>query len=131
MSLRYTLLVSGSPYSTQAHHSALGFLDALLKKGHKVQCVFFYADGVLAANELTSPANDEPNVHAHWKTLASTYDVPLHACISVANKRGLLNEEDAKLHEQSCHNVNEPFKISGLGEWAQAISTCDRVVHFR
>jgi tRNA 2-thiouridine synthesizing protein D len=130
MSKTFAILVTGSPFTSRAHSSAQGFVEALFKTGHKVLTVFFYGDGVYVASRFLNPANDEPHPGRQWQALASQYQLPLQACISVANKRGLLSQEDSELAQFDGHTVAKPFEIAGLGAWAAAINKADRVLHF-
>ncbi|MCO7222747.1 sulfurtransferase complex subunit TusD [Pleionea sp. CnH1-48] len=130
MSASFAILVSGSPYTSQAHLSAQSFIEALYQEGQEVSRVFFYSDAVYVANNLQSPPNDEPNWHLRWKELAAKYEFKLQACVSVSLKRGLLSAEEAELNELNQFNVSAPFDISGLGEWAESSINGDRVVHF-
>ncbi|WP_144394807.1 sulfurtransferase complex subunit TusD [Pleionea sediminis] len=130
MALKYAILVTGSPYTSQAHSSAQRFVDACYRQGHSVHSVFFYGDAVYVANELWNPANDEQNLQQGWSSLASQYDLTINACVSVANKRGIVSQEDAELAGLPDHNVNADFHIAGLGEWVEASSHSDRVIHF-
>lgn len=130
MTLQYAILVSGSPYSSQAHMSAQRFIHACYAQGHSVNSVFFYGDAVYIGNKLFSPANDEYQIQREWVNLASKFKVPLQACVSVANKRGVLSAEDSQLAGLDSFNIAEPFEISGLGSWVSAATSADRQVHF-
>ncbi len=56
--LSFSVLISGSPFQSSAHHSALRFIEAVYKQGHTVNCAFFYSEAVQVANDLICPAND-------------------------------------------------------------------------
>ncbi len=126
----FAVLVTGSPYSSQAHGSAIQFIEAVYRLGHSVHSIFFYSDAVYVANQLLNPANDEPHWGLKWKALAAEHNISLQACVSVANKRGILNQEDAELARKPHFNVDAPFEISGLGAWADAVKNTDRTIHF-
>ncbi len=130
MSKSFAILVTGSPFSSQAHSSAQGFVDAVYQLGHKVSTVFFYGDGVYVANRLLNPANDEQHLGRNWQTLSNQYNFPLQACVSVANKRGMLNQEDSELANLDAFTVSTPFEIAGLGAWAEAVANADKTLHF-
>lgn len=130
MALTFAVLVTGSPYQSQAHLSAQRFIEALYRQGHSVSSVFFYGDGVYVANSLINPANDEVQQHLTWKNLANQYQFKLQACVSVANKRGILSEEDSELAGLESFNVSAPFEVSGLGSWVEASTQSDRSLHF-
>lgn len=130
MSSSFSILVTGGPYSSQAHISAQHFISAIIEQNHLIKCVFFYGDGVLVANHLMHPANDEYHMHLKWRELALTHQLELHACVSVASKRGVLDEQESKLAAKNNFNVTKPFVLSGLGTWAEAVLTSDRSIHF-
>ena len=130
MSLQYAILVSGSPYSSQAHMSAQRFIHACYAQGHSINSVFFYGDAVYIGNNLLTPANDEYQMQREWITLAEKFNIPLQACVSVANKRGILSAEDSQLAGLDNFNIVAPFEISGLGSWVSASTSADRQVHF-
>ena len=53
--MKFGLLVSEGPYTHQASDSAYQFAMAALAKGHEIQRVFFYHDGVNNATRHTEP----------------------------------------------------------------------------
>lgn len=130
MTTRFSILVTGSPYTSQAHHSAQGFVESLYNKGHQVTCVFFYGDGSYVANQLMHPANDEAHPHYHWQALAHKHGFKLQACVSASAKRGILSKEDSELSGKSSYNVSAPYEIAGLGAWVDAVTNSDKTLHF-
>ncbi|PWK53259.1 sulfurtransferase complex subunit TusD [Pleionea mediterranea] len=130
MTTRFSILVTGSPFTSQAHHSAQCFVDALYSKGHQVTSVFLYGDGSYVANQLMHPANDESHPHQHWRELAQKHGFKLQACVSAAAKRGILSREDSELSGKSSFNVTSPYEIAGLGAWVEAVANSDKSLHF-
>ncbi|MFB6434496.1 MAG: sulfurtransferase complex subunit TusD [Candidatus Malihini olakiniferum] len=128
--LRYCLLVTGPVYGKQESSSALLFARALIEQGHRLDCVFFYREGVLNASELTSPANDEFDLTDAWKRLGTTHQVALNVCIAAALRRGISDREQANLLNLPTCNLQHGFSLNGLGELAQSVLMCDRVVQF-
>ena len=59
MSLSYVVVVNGAVYGAQSALTAYRFANALVAKGHRLEQVFFYQDGVLNASNFVAPANDE------------------------------------------------------------------------
>ena len=51
--MKLGILVSEGPYTHQASDTAYQFAIAAIGKGHEVQRVFFYHDGVNNATRLT------------------------------------------------------------------------------
>lgn len=128
--LRYCLLVTGPAYGTEQASSALLFARVLIAQGHSLESVFFYREGVLNANQLTSPANDEFDVTRAWQRLGAMHKVMLNVCVAAALRRGITDCEQARLLKLPASNLQPGFSLSGLGELAQSVLTCDRVVQF-
>ncbi|MCA6973985.1 sulfurtransferase complex subunit TusD [Pectobacterium carotovorum] len=128
--LNYCLLVTGPAYGTQQASSALQFAQALLAEGHRLKSVFFYREGVLNANQLTSPANDEFDLVRAWQQLGETHQVALNVCVAAALRRGVTDAQQATQLNLAGANLQPSFVLSGLGELAQSVLTCDRVIQF-
>ncbi|GLW39531.1 sulfurtransferase TusD [Pectobacterium actinidiae] len=128
--LSYCMLVTGPAYGTQQASSALQFAQALLAEGHSLKSVFFYREGVLNANQLTSPANDEFDLVRAWQQLGETHQVALNVCVAAALRRGVTDAQQAAQLNLAGANLQPGFVLSGLGELAQSVLTCDRVIQF-
>ncbi|MFP1730925.1 sulfurtransferase complex subunit TusD [Lonsdalea quercina] len=128
--LEYCLLVTGPAYGTQQSSSALQFAQTLLAAGYRLQSVFFYREGVLNANQLTSPANDEFDIVRAWQHLHEEHQFALNVCVAAALRRGVTDSEQAAQLKLDGANLQPGFSLSGLGELAQSVLTCDRVVQF-
>ena len=128
--LTYCLLITGPAYGTQQAASAYQFANALLEEGHRLKTLFFYSDGVLNANSLTSPATDEFNLVQGWQALAKRADCEMHICVSAALRRGVADTEQAEMLSLSASNLSDGFMMSGLGSLAEAMMTTDRTIQF-
>lgn len=128
--MQFALLVLGSPWSQQAAATALRFARAALDCGHRVQRVFFYHDGVYTGNALACPSPDTPDYPRQWAALAAEHDIDLVVCIASAVKRGILPASEARRHKRDAANLAPGFGASGLGQMAESLLTCDRVVTF-
>lgn len=128
--LTYCLLITGPAYGTQQAASAYQFANALLEEGHSLKALFFYSDGVLNANSLTSPATDEFNLVQGWQALAKRTDCEMHICVSAALRRGVVDAEQAETLSLSVSNLSDGFMMSGLGSLAEAMMTTDRTIQF-
>lgn len=126
----YTIVITGAPYVTQAPATAFAFCQALVDSGHVVDGVFLYGDGVALASSLNSPPSDESNWTALWQGLLEEHGIPATACIASALRRGLLNEQEARRYGKAAANLADGFTIAGLGDWVEALTTSDRVIHF-
>ncbi len=128
--LNYVLVVSGPVYGSQAARSALLFARALVARGHTLSRVFFYQDGVSNANALTVPANDEFDLVKGWQSLSEQSGCELTTCVAAALRRGMVGEQEAKLHGLAANNLADGYEQAGLGALAESLLTADRVIQF-
>jgi tRNA 2-thiouridine synthesizing protein D len=113
------VLVNEGPYQHQAADSAYLFCRAALAKGHELQRVFFYHDGVNNASRFTEPPQDDRNVVARWSKLNAEHKVDLVVCVAAALRRGIREE---------C--LAPGFRIAGLGQLIDSGIKADRLVVF-
>ncbi|CNK65525.1 sulfurtransferase complex subunit TusD [Yersinia enterocolitica] len=128
--LKYGLMVTGPAYGTQQASSAYQFAQALINSGHHLVSVFFYREGVLNANQLTTPANDEFDLVRAWQQLANEHAVILNVCVAAALRRGITDQHEAEQLNLAAANLQPGFTLSGLGALAEAALICDRMVQF-
>ncbi|MGC3874377.1 sulfurtransferase complex subunit TusD [Halomonas sp. GXIMD04776] len=128
--MRYALLVQGAPYSHQASHSALRFAAALIDRGHRLETVFFYHDGVYNAQRLATPPQDEPHLVDAWCRLHHEQGTALLVCVAAALKRGVIDERESHRHGKQGHSLAECFELTGVGQLVEAAMTHDRLITF-
>lgn len=128
--MRFAMMVTGPAYGTQQASSALQFARAVVDEGHTLNSIFFYREGVLNANALTTPASDEVDLVRAWQELHERHGVELHICVAAALRRGVIDEAEAKQHALTASNLQAGFTLSGLGALAEASLTCERMVQF-
>lgn len=128
--MKFAIQINEGPYQHQASDSAYLFTKAALEKGHEIFRVFFYHDGVNNGTRLTVPPQDDRNVIKRWSELAAQYNLDLVLCIAAAQRRGLLDEHEAKRQGKDAHNIADGFRISGLGQLIEAGIQADRLVVF-
>ena len=128
--MKFALMVNQGPYTYQASDTAYHFVRAALNAGHEVVRIFFYHDGVYAANLLISPPQDEPDIGSMWQNFAGEHDLDLVACIASCLRRGVVDETEAARHDKPAANLRPGFTISGLGQLIDATINADRVVTF-
>lgn len=117
--MKFGILVSEGPYTHQAADTAWQFCRAAIEKGHEIQRVFFYHDGVYNATRLTEPPQDDRNIVQRWQKLAAEHKLDLVVCVAAALRRGIKDE-----------NLAEGFRISGLGQLIESGIQADRLVTF-
>ena len=128
--MKLGIQINEGPYQHQASDTAYQFAKAALAKGHEIFRVFFYHDGVNNATRLAIPPQDDRNIQQQWADLAREHNLDLVVCIAAAQRRGLLDEDEAKRQGKDANNIAEGFRISGLGQLIEAGIECDRLVVF-
>jgi tRNA 2-thiouridine synthesizing protein D len=117
--MKLGILINEGPYNHQASDTAYQFVRAALARGHEVQRVFFYHDGVNNATKLTEPPQDDRHIVNRWSKLAREQGVDLVVCVAAGLRRGLVED-----------NLAPGFRISGLGQLVEAGIESDRLVVF-
>ena len=128
--MKFGILVNEGPYTHQASDSAYRFTKAALGKGHEIFRVFFYNDGVNNGTRLTVPPQDDRNLTDLWSELAKEHKIDLVVCVAAAQRRGILDSDEARRHGKDVDNLAEGFRISGLGQLIEAGIQADRLVVF-
>jgi len=128
--VKFGIVVSEGPYTHQASDTAYNFAKSALEKGHEVPRVFFYHDGVNVGTRLSIPPQDERNIQQQWTALAKEHEIDLVICIAAAQRRGLLDENEAIRQGKDAYNIAEGFRISGLGQLIEMGIQTDRLITF-
>ncbi len=128
--MKLAIMVNEGPYNHQASDSAYQFTKAALEKGHEIFRVFFYHDGVYNGTRLGVPPQDDRNITQLWQELAEQHDLDLVVCVAAAQRRGILDPDEAKRHGKDADNIAPRFRISGLGQLIEAGIKADRLVVF-
>lgn len=124
-SLTFSLLINAAPFSSRGANTAYQFAKAVLAKDHKIPRIFFYKEGIYNSNCYQQPPQDEVNQLCRWQQLAENYGIELIVCVAAAQRRGVIES-----FEQQSGNLASGFKISGLGQLIEAITTADRFLVF-
>lgn len=128
--MKFGILVNEGPYTHQASDSAYHFTEAALRAGHEIVRVFFYHDGVNNGTRLSVPPQDDRNISERWSALAQQHEVELILCVAAAQRRGLLDEDEARRAGKDSNNMALGFQISGLGQLIDAGIQADRLIVF-
>ncbi|MGD8643348.1 MAG: sulfurtransferase complex subunit TusD, partial [Chromatiales bacterium] len=118
--MKFGILINEGPYTHEASDTAYQFCKAALAKGHEIFRVFFYHDGVNNGTRLTVPPQDDRNIQVQWSELAERHNLDLVVCIAAAQRRGILDENEAKRQGKDADNIAPGFRISGLGQLIEA-----------
>ena len=114
----------------QASDTAYQFTKAALAKGHEIFRVFFYNDGVNNGTRLMVPPSDDRNIQKRWTELAENLRSTSFLSSPPPQRRGLLDDSEAKRHGKDASNIAPGFRISGLGQLVEAGIQADRLVVF-
>ncbi|MGB0846889.1 MAG: sulfurtransferase complex subunit TusD [Thiolinea sp.] len=128
--MKYTIMVNEGPYQHQSADSALKFIHAALDKGHEIFRVFFYHDGVNNGTRLSVPPKDDRLLQKSWSELAEQHGIDLVICIAAAQRRGLMDADEAKRQGLDADNIAPGFRISGLGQLIEGGIQADRTIVF-
>lgn len=128
--MKFSILINEGPYTHQASDSAYQFAKAVLARGHEIFRIFFYHDGVNNATRLTTPPQDDRNIVNRWSKLAEENKLDLVVCVAAAQRRGIVDEGEAKRNGKDATNLAPGFRISGLGQLIEAGIQSDRMVTF-
>lgn len=128
--MKLGIVVNEGPYTHQASDTAYRFTKAAIEKGHEIFRVFFYHDGVNNGTRFTVPPQDDRNLQKLWTDLAAEHKLDLVVCIAAAQRRGILDPNEAKRQGKDGDNIAPGFRISGLGQLIEAGIATDRLVVF-
>ena len=128
--MKLAVMVNEGPYQHQSSDSAYQFTKAALDKGHEISRVFFYHDGVNNGTRYAVPPQDDRNITQLWSELSKKHSLDLVVCVAAAQRRGILDVDEAKRHGKSGDNIADGFRISGLGQLIEAGIQADRLVVF-
>ena len=113
------ILVKEGPYNHQASDTAYKFAEAAIKRGHRVDAVFLYNDGVLNVTRLMDPPQDDRNISRRWAQFGLKHGTGIYACVVASKRRGISDDI-----------VIEGGVITGLGTFTEIATRNDRVVTF-
>ena len=120
---KLAVVITTPPYSNLTV-TALNYIETALQGNINIVGVFFYQDGVLNANSNVHIASDEFQTIKRWQALHEQYQLPLHLCITAAEKHGISDENE------SGSLIHDAFTISGLGELVELSTNAERLVQF-
>ena len=128
--MKISIQVNEGPYQHQSSDTAYQFTKAAIAAGHEIFRVFFYHDGVNNATKLAVPPQDDRHIPKLWSELATENNLDMVVCIAAAQRRGMMDVDEAKRQGFEDNNLIEGFRISGLGQLIEAGVESDRLVVF-
>lgn len=127
--MNFVLAVHDTPHNSNSGEHAIGFANAAISQGHRIERVFFYHDGVLHGLNSQVAPQGENDLLASWGKLAEQ-GVELAVCIASGIKRGILNQQEQARYEKSSHTLAPAFELVGLGQLIAGIQNADRYIEF-
>lgn len=128
--MNFAIVVNEGPYQHQASDTAFNFSRAVIDRGHRVDRVFFYHDGVNNATRLAVPPQDDRNITRRWSELAEKHGIDLVVCVAAAQRRGIIDSDEMRRHGKDADNIAPGFRISGLGQLVETAIDADRLIVF-
>jgi tRNA 2-thiouridine synthesizing protein D len=128
--VKLSVQINEGPYTHAASDTAYQFTKAALEKGHEIFRVFFYHDGVNNGTRFTTPPQDDRNLVNLWSELAAKHNLDLVVCVAAAQRRGIVDPDEAKRNGKDGDNIAPGFRISGLGQLIEAGIQSERLVVF-
>ena len=128
--MKFSVMVNEGPYTHQAADSAYQFISAALAAGHEIFRVFFYHDGVNNGPRLATPPHGGRRIGDQGGELAPAHDLDLVVCVAAAQRRGIVDPDEAKRNGKDSDNIAPGFRISGLGQLIEAGIESDRLLVF-
>ena len=128
--MKLSIQINEGPYTHAASDTAYQFTKAALEKGHEIFRVFFYHDGVNNGTRFTTPPQDDRNLVNLWSELAEKHNLDMVVCVAAAQRRGIVDPDEAKRNGKDGNNIAPGFRISGLGQLIEAGIQSERLVVF-
>ncbi|MFV2005353.1 MAG: sulfurtransferase complex subunit TusD [Gammaproteobacteria bacterium] len=128
--MKFSIQINEGPYQHQASDTAYQFTKAAIAAGHEIFRVFFYHDGVNNATKLAVPPQDDRDIPKLWSELSKENNLDMVVCIAAAQRRGMMDADEAKRQGFEDNNLAEGFRISGLGQLIEAGIEADRLLVF-
>lgn len=127
--MNFTIAIYSAPQSPVTRR-ALYFAKTLLQKGHSIEKLFFYQQGIYNAITTIVMPQDELDIHQQWKQFIEVNQLEAIVCIAAALKRGQLDILEAKRYNKLASTISLPWQLSGLGQLHEAIQMSDRFISF-
>lgn len=127
--MRFSILVTASPQRPGAV-TALRTVQALCRSDHQLYRVFLYGDAVQLADRFAAYGSRSDSAQQQWQAWVVDAKQPVRVCVGAALRRGVADEAEARRAGLDDANLAPGFQLTGLGDWVDALSHSERVVHF-
>lgn len=127
--MQFSILVTAPPQGPGAV-TALRTLAAVRRSEHHLHCVFLYGEGVHLASRLTAGDGESTRAQRQWQALVADSGMVVQVCSGAAQRRGIVDDTEAARARPDGGNLAPGFRLTGLGDWVDALARSDRVIHF-
>lgn len=128
--MRYTIIIQSSANRSELSKTALKFAQSVLQRGHQIERVFFYSDGVDHANSYRHNPADEFDPPSQWSKFIENNQIDAVVCVATATRRGFFDAEQSNKMENVSDTIKPPFVVSGLGQLIAACVDSERCITF-
>ena len=128
--MKFGIVINEGPYQHQSSDTAYHFTKAALAAGHTIVRVFYYHDGVNNGTNLATPPKDDRDIVKRWSALSKEHNLDLVVCVAAAQRRGIVDADQAKRNRKAAENLADGFRISGLGQLIETGIQADRLIVF-
>ena len=80
--------------------------------------------------QVTLHPSISENITKEWSSLAKDHGIDLVVCVAAAQRRGILDKGEAERNGKDSDNIEDGFRISGLGQLVEAGIQADRLITF-
>ena len=115
----FTFLICTEPYKFEAVDSLINLSEAILKKGHKIQGIFFYGSGVYNIKKNKLAGDSMRNLPERLEKFCDKWNLVLTACSTWLSFTGIQSTE---LIEGACQK--------GLTALSEMIENSDKLIVF-
>jgi tRNA 2-thiouridine synthesizing protein D len=128
--MKISILVTSPPIDSSAPQVAIDYCQSIIASGGHIDQVFFYQAGVYNATGLVPIGADKSKIRQGWLELAEKYAIPLLVCVTAANKRGIIDSQEAEQQGVQSYSLLPPFQQVGLGEFFTLLHNSEGLVQF-
>lgn len=121
--MRFALLIQGSPSDSESCSQALRFAQAVVRKKHNLSRVFFYKEAVRIADDPSTLSDRMVACRQKWLEFAFQHRIELQVCVGASERRSIRVNRETDTDEVG-------FEVVGLGQFVESTIECDRVVTF-
>ncbi len=122
----YCILLTSSAQNSLKQIQALQACNELITQNQTISLLFLQNDAVFLGNRFCVMPEEEQNLNLLWHEFIIKHNLNAHICVNSALRRGILDNQYAKIYQAGAANLLKGYKMSTLSILFQALETCDR-----